>query len=400
MKTKMTNNKKASLLLLALASGAGSLAGVGNACAADSSVQFTGLVDVYIGSLKRSGEAKSVTAVNSSGMSTSWWGFKGTEDLGGGLQAQFNLTSFFRPDVGGAGRSDTDTLFARDANVGLSGSFGKVSLGRDLAPNFVPAVVLNPFGGVGPFSPLMVHTQTPAGAYASQRWVPVVSGDTGWSNEIIYTTPNWHGLVTNLFLQLGEDAGNGSKNNIGANAMYSNGPLTLGAYFQRVRVNNPVDNVSGDSRIFSFIPYNTATGQVYALPASRQQDTWFAGGAYDFRIVKLFATLQFSTNKLPNGIDNNRFDLKSNTAQLGVSAPFSQGVFMLSGARTEVRASSNYLADFGRSDWQSSIVRQTVSFGYDYSLSKRSELYAAVMHDKITGMSGANSVGAGIRHRF
>jgi len=77
--------------------GLAGLVAAGNV-AAQSSVQVTGVIDTYVGSLKRSGETGRTSAVNSSGMTTSWWGFKGVEDLGGGLQAQFNLTGFFRPD--------------------------------------------------------------------------------------------------------------------------------------------------------------------------------------------------------------------------------------------------------------------------------------------------------------
>jgi len=367
---------------------------------AQSSVQLTGLVDVYAGSLKRSGETGRASVINSSGMSTSWWGFKGVEDLGAGLQAQFNLTSFFRPDIGGGARSDSDTLFARDANIGLAGGFGKVSLGRDLAPSFVPSISLNPFGGVGPFSPLLVHTQTPAGAYASQRWVATVAGDTGWSNEIVYTTPDLGGLVVNLFAQLGEQAGNASKNNLGANLMFKNGPLALGAYVQRVRVNNPIDGTAGDSRVFSYLPYNTVTGAVYNLPAARRQDTWFIGGAYDLQVVKLFATYQQSTHDLPAGIDRDRFDLRSATAQLGVSAPLGNGLLMLSGASTAVKARADYRAIFGSDNWQATIRRHTVSAGYDYYLSKRTDLYAALMRDRITGQGSGVSAGVGMRHRF
>jgi predicted porin len=79
-------------------------------------------------------------------MTTSWVGFKGVEDLGGGLKADFALTSFLQADTSASGRFSGDTMFSRDANVGLSGSFGKVSLGRGLAPSFLPTVIFNPFG--------------------------------------------------------------------------------------------------------------------------------------------------------------------------------------------------------------------------------------------------------------
>ena len=97
---------------------------------AQSSVQVTGVVDNYFGSMERAGDAGRTSSVNSGGMTTSWLGFKGTEDLGGGLKATFNLTSFLRTDTGASGRfNGNETFFSRDANVGLSGSFGAVTLG-------------------------------------------------------------------------------------------------------------------------------------------------------------------------------------------------------------------------------------------------------------------------------
>lgn len=390
-------NKKRDATRLAL-----SLAGLAMAsCAwAQSTVEFAGVVDTYLGSLKRSGESDRTSVLNSSGMSTSWWGFKGKEDLGGGLQAQFNLTGFFRPDNGGTGRYDADTMFARDANVGLSGGFGRVSLGRDLAPNFVPAISLNPFGGSFAFAPLLVHTQASSGKYVSQKWAATVAGDTGWSNEVMYVTPDIGGLSASFFYQFGEQAGNPGKNNAGINAMYHHGPLTLGAYYQKVKVNYPLDNVAGDSRVFTFLPYNTQTGAVYRLTSANRQDTWFVGASYDFQLVKLFSTYQASANKLPDGLDHDRFDLTSDTLQLGASTPIGNGVALLSWAKTSVKADGNYLAHPGGAGWQAAIRRNTVSVGYDYYLSKRTDMYAVAMLDRITDQQSGSSFGVGVRHKF
>ena len=106
---------------------------------AQTTTQVVGVVDNYVGSMKYSGDQGRTSAVNSGGMTTSWFGFKGSEDLGNGLKANFNLTSFFRADTGATGRfNGNETFFSRDANVGLSGNFGAVTLGRGLAPNFLP----------------------------------------------------------------------------------------------------------------------------------------------------------------------------------------------------------------------------------------------------------------------
>lgn len=372
--------------------------GAGNA-SAQSNVQVNGAIDLYQGSMKRSGEPGRTSVINGGGMTTSWWGIKGSEDLGGGMQAQFNLSGYFRPDVGGSGRYNADTLFSREANVSLAGRFGRVSLGRDLAPNFVPSISFNPFGGSFAFAPLLVQTQVSTGFYKSQNWTATIAGETGWSNEIMYVTPNIGGMQASLFYQFGEQAGNNSKNNLGANVMYNKGPLNLGAYYQSVKLANPVDIVAGDSKLFSFLPYNTQTGAIYNLTPARQQDTWFIGGAYDFQAAKLFATYQASDHTLPEGLDNTRFKLKSDTSQLGASMPIRKGLALLSWAQTNIKADGNYLGTLGRS-WQSSIKRNTVSVGYDYFLSKRTDVYAVSMYDKITEMQSGISMGLGIRHKY
>lgn len=381
------------LMLLAAAFSAGAYA--------QTSVQINGTVDVFAGSIKHSGDNGAKSVVNSSGLQTSWWGLKGTENLGNGLQAEFALSSFFRPDTGGQGRFDSDTLFSRDAHVGLSGSFGRFSVGRDLAPNFIPTLSFSPFGGSFAFSPLELHTQTPSGRYAGRAWSPTVSGDTGWSNEIMYVTPKLGGFTTSLFFQFGEQDGNTGKNNYGVNTMYGNGgPLSFGAYFQSVKVNNPLDSVaSGDSTVFTFTPYNQATGASCTLSAAKN-DTWFVGAAYDLQFMKLFGTLNYSTARLIGNADDSQYDLKSNTVQLGTSVPLGKGSVLFSWARTNVKADGDFSAVLGSSGVTSSITRNTASLGYDYFFSKRTDLYSVVSYDKITDQSSGVSFGIGLRQRF
>ncbi len=395
-KSSMTSVRRAAMgSVLGLATIAFSMTAL-----AQTSIQVGGTIDAYAGSIKRSGDTASTSGVNSSGMETSWWGFKGKEELGGGLQAHFALTGFLRPDVGAQGRFNSDGMFTRDANVGLSGSFGRVSVGRDLAPNFIPTLTFSPFGGSFAFAPLELHTQTPSGSYRGQAWSPTVSGDTGWSNEIMYVMPKLGGFTTSLFFQFGEQAGNSGKNNYGANTMYEQGPLSFGAYFQSVKVNNPSDSViSGDSQVFTFTPYNRVSGATYTLAASRN-DTWFVGGAYDLQFMKLFGTLNYSTARLIGAANDSQYDLKSNTVQLGASVPLGKGSVLFSWARTNVKADGDFSAVLGDAGVKSSIVRNTASLGYDYFLSKRTDVYSVVSYDKLTDQSSGVSFGVGIRQRF
>ena len=334
------------------------------AAQAQSSVQVTGVVDMYVGSLKFAGEKDKTNVVGSGGMTTSWFGFKGTEDLGGGLKAHFNLTSFMRADTGTPGRFTNDPFFSRDANVSLSGGFGSVMLGRGLAPNFLPTILSNPLGDSFTFAPLVLHANVPlfpnannttgwgVGAKALGRTTPA---DTGWSNEIIYSTPSIGGLKANVHYQFGEQAGNNSKKNVGLNALYFGGPLTLTAFYERAQIDNPVN----------------------VLLANTRKD-WMLGGAYDFSVAKAFLSYGQST---ADGSDE-----KAKTAQVGASVPLGGGKVLASYAQTKLSLAN--------------LSRKTFTVGYDYELSKRTDAYAMVMNDRITTFDSGTSLAVGIRHRF
>ena len=338
---------------------------------AQSSVTVQGLLDVDMGSVKYSGDKASTAAVNSGGMTTSWFGFKGSEDLGGGLKAEFALTSFLQADTGSSGRFFGDTLFSRDANVALKGDFGRVSLGRDLAPSFLPTVIFNPFGDSFAYSPLVLHTWVPSGPFAARTWVNALAGDSGWSNEVIYTTPNFNGLSANIHYQFGEKAGSTGTKNAGINALYFNGPLALTAYYHQVQVGNPTPGA-----ILDATPgYSTVNNQ----------KTWFVGASYDLNVAKLFGTYSKSSDDGSTGLSMN-----DKTYSLGAKIPAAGGDILLAYADTK-RSGSLVGAD---------LKRDTISAGYDYNLSKRTDVYAIAMTDKLNTADRANSVAVGIRHKF
>ncbi|RZI43772.1 porin [Herbaspirillum sp. HC18] len=329
---------------------------------AQTNVTAMGLVDAFAGSMRNAGDAKSTSVVNSGGMTTSWFGFKGSEDLGGGLKANFQLTSFFQADSGVQGRFPGDTMWSRDANVGLSGNFGAISFGRDLAPNFLPTILFNPFGDSFNFSPLILQADVPL--FNASGWTNSLAGDTGWSNQIRYTTPNFGGLTANLHYQLGEVPGKNGVNNVGANALYFNGPLALTAFYHTVEVNNPT-NVAGSPVSF------TAT----------RQKAWMIGGSYDFKVAKLYATY---------GETSHNIDIDDSTLSLGATVPVGPGKIQAAWAQTKREGTA-----FGPDK-----KRTTAAFGYDYDISKRTDLYAVYMNDRVTNTNDGNSFGVGIRHRF
>ena len=307
------------------------------AVSAQSSVQVYGLVDVSVGQFEVAGGLEN-KAVVSGNMTTSYIGFKGTEDLGGGLSARFQIESFLRADTGESGRFGGDAFWARNAFVGLAGEWGSLSAGRNTTTLFVSTLLFNPFGDSFGFSPSIRHYF--AGG------VGVTTGDTGWSDSVSYVSPKLGGLSFTLQAAAGE--GNGGRN-LGGQALYFGGPFAATLAYQKVEKGATV----ADTR------------------------TWQAGASYDFGLLKLFGQYGQVSNAT-SGVDYK-------LADLGVWVPVGQGKILLG---------------WGRQASDTDITRSTTSLGYDQALSKRTDVYAVLMNDRLTAQSTGNSLAVGVRHRF
>jgi len=342
---------------------AGCLAACAMGAQAQSTVQLVGLVDVYAGSMKMAGDSVRQSTVGSGGMTTSWWGMTGSEDLGGGMKAGFYLTSFFRADTGEAGRFSNDTQFSRDANVSLSSGYGTLTLGRGKSPDFLPTILFNPFGDSFTFSPLVLHADVPVGSFPNYRWKGTTPSDTGWSNQVTYTTPTVAGFKANLQYQLGEQGAGADqgKHNVGFNVFYDTGPLSLTAFWERDEIANPA-----------------ATNAPLKAGVGFTHQDWMVGGSYDAGVAKGYATYGKSFSN-DNTVDKA-------TTSLGLSVPMGAGKWLAAVAHTK--------------DDVADLTRNTTTVGYDYFLSKRTDVYANLMHDTITNLESGNSFAVGVRHRF
>lgn len=204
------------------------------AAQAQSSYNVYGVIDLSVGSMQLSGlptaaDNKRLTKVDGNNMTTSFLGFKGVEDLGGGLKAGFTLEAFLRPDTGAQGRSDANTtvtpnvpadnFWGRAANVYLQSDLGKLTIGRQGNLLFGQVASYNPFGGAFGLSPAVRLT---FGAWGNDR------GDSGWSNAITYSTPNLAGFTGSVSYQAGEDSTLNERNSYALAANYVNGPFAIG----------------------------------------------------------------------------------------------------------------------------------------------------------------------------
>ncbi len=325
---------------------------------AQSTVQLYGLVDLSVGQFQTAGGLK-VKRLDSGNMSTSYIGFKGTEDLGGGLKAGFTLDAFLLADSGGASRvPGVDAFWARNANVSLSGGFGNLRLGRMGPPLFVSTLLFNAFGDSFGYSPAIRQY------YAAPYGTPLV-GDSGWNNAIGYTSPRMGGLTATVMVAAGEGAATSKGRNTGANLLYFGGPLALSAAWQKVQ------------------SQGTLGRPISAFPGFSSQTAYQVGGSFDAGAVKFFAQYgRISTDAAS--------DVKATNTHAGVSVPLGAG---------------KLLAQYGRSKLDflpptADKTSQMLTLAYDYYLSKRTDLYALYLSDKYTGLSNGNTYALGVRHTF
>ncbi len=351
---RLTRIARGAMFTLALAAGAAhaadpSQANAGAAQMSSSSVQLYGLIGMYIDSAKLSTARQSTVQEGGGGMTTSFWGIRGREDLGGGNAVIFSLESFFRPNTGQMGRNTTDGLFSRNAYVGLTGAYGTVKFGEQTNPTYINQQLVNPFGSSVVFSPLIVQSYT-----ASYNNTQI--GDTVWQNAAEYVTPSFNGLTGTVIYSVSSTTGHQGRDNIGLHLTYVKGPLTA---------------------VFSAQRDRTA-----AVAPSSGQYLYLAGAAFDARFAKFYGAAQMTSN--------NNVETGSHTYELGVSVPITpSNVILAEWARTKHSAPLN-----------ASNVRNTGSLAYDYILSKRTYVYAVYSYDKLTGNPSGSTYGVGMQHTF
>ncbi|HYR26348.1 MAG TPA: porin [Aquabacterium sp.] len=338
------------------------------AAQAESSVKLYGYVDAAVGSYQNynlaTGKVDRTTEVSTGNMMTSFVGLSGSEDLGGGLKAEFTLESFLATDTGSTLTNMAGGFWGRASWVGLSGNFGRVILGQYDNALFTYGLLYNPFGSSMVFSPTMVSYYGLSGTVFGTGSLASAGYDTGWVNSVTYETPNFGGFTASAqFAPKETTAAGDAKNSYALSAAYNAGPLSvMGVYTE-----------SGK------------TGPAYIA----RQKNWGLGASYDLGVVKLMG--QYSVIKdTTAGADG-----KAKFFQLGASVPVTaQGNLMASYGQTK------YDKFYGFNDGK----LQQFSLGYDYSLSKRTGVYAAVTSKKLKDVGlideTATTYAVGLRHAF
>lgn len=324
--------------------------------AAQSSVSLYGLVDVYVGTQRSLGKPRAY-AMNSGGFTTSFWGIGGREDLGGGYALQFALEAFMRPSNGGAGRFGGDTFFGRNAYVGVATPYGALRAGRNTTPYYISVVRFNPFSTSFGFSPALNQMYKGVSAQG-------LVGDNGWSNSVLYATPADHALQASLIYATGNEPGHAGANQWGGSVTY-----------------DPQRAFSA-TLAFQQAKYDRTPGDLGAsVTGFTQQDAVLAGIGYDLKFVKFTAFYQYVHDAIDGG------GLGTHSGQVGAAVPVGFGTLLAS-----VMAAKSHGRDRPS--------RTTWALGYDYRLSKRTDVYVAFMRDRASGYGNGDSAGLGLRTAF
>lgn len=318
---------------------------------AQSSVTIYGFVDLALRRVTNS-DLGSVTSVASGGYRTSRLGFRGTEDLGGGLSAGFKLESAIAADTGGSGSTTVTQFFNRGSYVELgSTDYGTVRMGYDLNPAYVTWFENDPWFNIGMGSSGNLFDPSQNGPL---RTVFGAIGKTETTaiytrNMIQYFSPNiggFFGVAGHAFREDGLTSTGAAGQTLIRLGYNKSGPFTAAMTYAR-----------SDAQV------------VTAGPVSKMTD-WGATAAYDFGPVRLATTWR---------------EFKADTSKethylVAATAPVGVGRVQASYGRVKMSGSvSTNLAAGTKAGAIDANGASMVALGYQYFLSKRTQLYTTAV---------------------
>lgn len=279
--------------------------------AAQSSVTIYGVMDIA------TGKYDGTTAKTMGTGATSRLGFRGAEDLGGGLKAIFQLETQINPDDGT--QYNSTTYWGGRSTVGLEGDFGRVTLGREVNPSHYVEAGADPFGQDGL-----------AGGYGARGGISRGNGAPGAIDTVRMNNSINYALTLGSFTfraqgALREGADPTGNNPYAASLIYASGPVQVGVSY---------------------------------INPSKPRDHWaYLSGQYDFGVLRLYGGLGSGTNTAAQAIRNQ---------MIGASVPIGAGSVRVSYTRTKA---------------DDQLIQSRVALGYYHYLSKRTVLYTDVVHD-------------------
>ena len=334
---------------------------------AQSTVTLYGVADLGYNTVKMTtgSTVNAKTAGITSIQSGSRFGFKGTEDLGGGLKANFTFEYGVQPDEA------TTSMANRQSFVGLEGGFGVLNIGRQYTLIHGIQGALDPNGNA-----------TQAG------WLPGLTNSIRSDDTIAYTSPSFSGFTASVAMSL---AGSETSTAAGATkagdatsigATYASGPLSVRVVTETIKRTALTVAIPGT------VYTAPATGAVLSDALADRKATSF-GASYDLGVAKL--SYLNTSAKAGSAADN----AKATTSNFGVSVPM--GALTLNASLSNAK-----MTDTGTTIGKAN----GFMLGASYALSKRTNAYAFLgeAESKPTGAPANNgkhsTMAMGLRHTF
>jgi predicted porin len=291
---------KKSLLALAVL---GAFAGVAHA---QSAVVIYGSVDA--GLVKETD-----TTLKIGKRSSNTLGFKGTEELGNGLKAIFQLEVRYEPDTGTneMGGTNQRPLFQGQSRVGLQGSFGTVRIGRGLTSFQESTVAFEPFHGVPGTQGFLTDLQTGGDTYSSDALGLPGNSRNRFSNAVFYNSPEVAGFQLNASVATKEAnqsaaiVGRGtlaapqyaagaqaSVNPYSVSATYKNGPAALMVAAERNAIETQLYSIAGSIMVspdLKLMASATHQDREHTMANQWTSRTWVLGANYTVGAGKVLA---------------------------------------------------------------------------------------------------------------
>ncbi|MCC8396708.1 porin [Paraburkholderia sp. MMS20-SJTR3] len=357
---------KKSLIVVAAAASFASVAH------AQSSVTLYGLLDAGLTYTSNvAGNAK--WAAGSGGINQSMFGLRGSEDLGGGLKAIFTLESGFNINNGGLGNNGG--IFNRQAFVGLSSAqFGTVTLGRqyDAAQDYLaPLTATGSWGGTffaHPYNNDNLNT----------------NGGLSVNNSIKYSSANYAGFTFGGTYGFSNQAGNFANNRqYSLGAAYQWQGLHLGAAY--AQQNNPAGNRTGAS---DGVVAN-AGGVINAAQFRQRQ----FGAAASYDLGPATVGLAWTQSRIDNLVGAAVGQRQGHTNNYEVNGKYNLTPAMALGIAYTFTDSRGYGVNEAGNDMKTRYHQ--IGLQADYSLSRRTDVYAQAVYQHAMGDGGVASIYSG-----
>jgi predicted porin len=358
--------EKSSMKRVALSTLSLALLAAAGTAHAQSSVTLYGVIDESIqwvhNTVDATGANKNLVGLYAGNLSGDRWGLKGTEDLGGGLKAIFQLENGFDVNTGKLGQGSR--MFGRQAYVGLtSDQYGTVTLGRQYDPlvdMVQPLTADNYFGS----------------SFATPGDVDNNDNSSRTNNAIKYVSPVLSGFQFEGLYAFGGVAGTtGSEQSWGAAGTYAIGSFNVAAGYFRMDNSNPLNKLrstwtSTSDGVFDG-QVNTAYETAKSVGTASVAAQYVAG---PFTFSARYSNVQFK----PDG-----WSTFGSTERYNVA-----GGFLGYQLNPALLLGLGYTWTHGAGD--ASNTYNQVAIGADYNLSKRTDLYATATYQHANGQqSGA-----------